>query len=235
MMPEKKPDAALFGFPGRTQMVGRRMPIAVEEAAPRVVGKQELADRLLRAVARERGQEELVADRLRKGRTEHSDRGGEDDAGLVAVADLADRVEQVARAVEIDPVALVEIGLRLAGYDRSEVEDQVGAIGDKLLRLARRGEIRNPRLDLERRAGRDLRRHDVVQRQLFDGGLAEAPVAGEPFGEFAADHSAAAENENMHLVPSDTASAAAHCLTTRSRRRRGGSGRSCSSTSSEAR
>ena len=26
MMPEKKPDAALFGLPGRTQMVGRRMP-----------------------------------------------------------------------------------------------------------------------------------------------------------------------------------------------------------------
>ena len=27
MMLEKKPDAALFGFPGRTQMVGRRSPI----------------------------------------------------------------------------------------------------------------------------------------------------------------------------------------------------------------
>src|SRR5437868_6122862 len=26
MMPEKKPDAALFGLPGRTQIVGRRMP-----------------------------------------------------------------------------------------------------------------------------------------------------------------------------------------------------------------
>jgi hypothetical protein len=26
MMLEKKPEAALFGLPGRTQMVGRRMP-----------------------------------------------------------------------------------------------------------------------------------------------------------------------------------------------------------------
>ncbi len=26
-MEEKKPDAALFGLPGRTQMVGRRMPM----------------------------------------------------------------------------------------------------------------------------------------------------------------------------------------------------------------
>ena len=25
-MPEKKPDAALFGLPGRTQIVGSRMP-----------------------------------------------------------------------------------------------------------------------------------------------------------------------------------------------------------------
>jgi len=27
MMPEKKPEAALFGLPGRTQIVGRRMPM----------------------------------------------------------------------------------------------------------------------------------------------------------------------------------------------------------------
>ncbi len=27
MMPEKKPDAALFGRPGRTQIVGSRMPM----------------------------------------------------------------------------------------------------------------------------------------------------------------------------------------------------------------
>jgi hypothetical protein len=26
MMPEKNPDAALFGLPGRTQIVGRRSP-----------------------------------------------------------------------------------------------------------------------------------------------------------------------------------------------------------------
>ena len=27
MMPEKNPEAALFGFPGRTQIVGRRIPM----------------------------------------------------------------------------------------------------------------------------------------------------------------------------------------------------------------
>ena len=40
---------------------------AVEEAAPRIVGEQQLADRLLRAVAGQRRREELVADRSGKG------------------------------------------------------------------------------------------------------------------------------------------------------------------------
>jgi len=34
MMPEKKPEAALLGLPGRTQMVGSRMPDAIEETPP---------------------------------------------------------------------------------------------------------------------------------------------------------------------------------------------------------
>ena len=54
MMLEKNPDAARFGAPGRTQIVGSRIADAVEEAAPRVVGQQQLADRLLRPVARQR-------------------------------------------------------------------------------------------------------------------------------------------------------------------------------------
>ena len=54
MMLEKNPDAARFGAPGRTQIVGRRMPDPVEEPPARVVGEQQLGDRLLRAVARQR-------------------------------------------------------------------------------------------------------------------------------------------------------------------------------------
>ena len=54
MMPEKKPEAALLGLPGRTQIVGRRMPMPSKKPRRRVVGEQQLADRLLGAVAGQR-------------------------------------------------------------------------------------------------------------------------------------------------------------------------------------
>ena len=77
---EKKPEAALLGLPGRMQMVGRLNADAVEKAAARIVGEQQLADRLLRAVAGERGREEFIVDRFGEGRAEHRDRRGEDEA-----------------------------------------------------------------------------------------------------------------------------------------------------------
>ncbi len=94
---------------------------AVEEAAPRIVGEQQLADRLLRAVAGERRVAELVADRRRKRRAEHGDRRGEHHARLVPVADFPDRLEQVARAVEVDAVAFLEVRLCFAGNDGRQV------------------------------------------------------------------------------------------------------------------
>ena len=43
---EKKPDAALFGVPGRTQTVGNLNADAVEHALPSIIGQQQFADRL---------------------------------------------------------------------------------------------------------------------------------------------------------------------------------------------
>ena len=54
MMLEKNPEAARFGAPGRTQIGRAAGADAVDEAAARVVGQQQLADRLLGAVARQR-------------------------------------------------------------------------------------------------------------------------------------------------------------------------------------
>ena len=82
-MLEKKPDAALFGLPGRMQMVGRRMPMPSKKPRLRIVGQQQLPNRLLRSIAGQRRREELVADLLREGCAEHRDRGGEHDARLV--------------------------------------------------------------------------------------------------------------------------------------------------------
>ncbi len=45
------------------------------------------------------------------------------------------------RAVEIDPVALVEFGLGLAGDDGGEMEDHFRPMGDQRFRGAGIGEI----------------------------------------------------------------------------------------------
>ena len=73
-----------------------------------------------------------------------------------------------------------------------------GRGGDQALGRARLREVRGQRLDRERRARGGLRRDDVVQRQRVDGAAAEAAVARQAFGELAADHAAAAEDENVH-------------------------------------
>ena len=86
MMPEKKPEAALFGLPGRTTIDRQADADAVEKAAPRIVGQQQFADRLLRAVGGERRQMEFVGNGVGERRAEHRDRRGEDELRLVAVA-----------------------------------------------------------------------------------------------------------------------------------------------------
>src|SRR5438552_278962 len=75
---------------------------AVEKAAPAVIGEQEFADRLLRAVAGQRRGQKLVADGIRERRAEHGEGRGEDEAGRVTITDPAHGLEQVARAVEVD-------------------------------------------------------------------------------------------------------------------------------------
>ena len=68
---------------------------AIKEAAARVVGKQQLVDRLLRAIAGERGVEPLVTDSFRERRAEHRDRGGEYDTWSIGrlLAGMPDRLE----------------------------------------------------------------------------------------------------------------------------------------------
>ena len=66
MIEEKKPDAALLGLPGRTHDGRQPDADAVDEAAARVVGEQQLADRLLRAVGGQRREMEIVRDRVRE-------------------------------------------------------------------------------------------------------------------------------------------------------------------------
>lgn len=53
----------------------------------------------------------------------------------------ADRIEEIARAVEIDPVALVEIQFGFTGDDCRQMEDDIRAPLDELLGFAGSGKV----------------------------------------------------------------------------------------------
>jgi len=173
---------------------------AVTKAAPGVVGEQRFADRLLRAVGGERREMKIVGDRRGKGRAEHRDRGGENEARTIAIADRANRFEQRARPVEIDPIALVEVDLGFAGDDAGEVEYRVGAARDRLGGLARRREIGGD-------GSRPLpwyflawRGEHVEQPHLLDRLTGERAVLAESLGELSADHAGRAGDQDMHFA-----------------------------------
>ena len=97
-----------------------------------VVGQQELGDRLLRPVARQRREALVVADHVGERRAEHADRGAKNDPGTVVVTHPADAVEQRPRSIQVDAVPLLEVGLRSARDDGGEVEDDVGAARNQI-------------------------------------------------------------------------------------------------------
>ena len=140
---------------------------------------------------------ELIADGFRERCAEHGDRGREHHARLVAAADQPDGIEQHPRAVEIDPVTLVEIEFRLARNDRRQVENHVGATRDQLFGGARDGKIGGDHIDRKSWLVRLGRRHDIVQGQAGDIACAEAPVTQQPLGQFAADHAGGTQNQNV--------------------------------------
>src|SRR5690606_24626201 len=92
-----------IGLAGADDDGGQPDADAIHEALARVVVEEQLADRLLRAVAGERRRKELVADGLGERRPEYRDRRGEDEpgnVGTVAQPLLPDRLEQQPGAVE---------------------------------------------------------------------------------------------------------------------------------------
>ena len=141
--------------------------------------------------------EEFVADLFRERRAEHRDRGREHQPRLVAAAGVADGVDQVARSVEIDPVALVELGLGLAGDDCGEMKDHVRPMRDQRFRRAGIGKIGSHDAYRDRGIRRLRRRHHVLQRHAGDLVRAEAAVAQQPLGQLAAHHAGGAENQNV--------------------------------------
>src|SRR5699024_2729069 len=85
---------------------------ALEKSTAAVIGKKQFRDCLLRSIAGQRCRKECVVDLVGERRAEYGDRGREDQPRLVITAGEADRLEQRPRAVQIDPIALFEIGFR---------------------------------------------------------------------------------------------------------------------------
>ena len=173
----------------------------VEKAAPRIVGQQQLANRLLRSVARQRRRREVVADHVGKGGAEHGDRRGEDEARPVDAAGqrifAPNGFEQGAGSVEIDRVALVEIRLRLARHDGGEEEDHVGPRAGELGADVRGRDVEG--LAVDREGGRErVRRDDIDEARPVDRLSRQSPVARQPLRELAPDHSCRADDEDVH-------------------------------------
>src|SRR5262245_6117898 len=184
---------------------------AIAEAASGVVGEQRLADRFLGAVGGERREMEVVGDRRGKRRPEHRDRGRVDEPGPIAVAGRADRLEQCAHAVEIDPIALVEVELGFARDHAGEMEDHVGTETDELLSFTRRCQIACKNIEFGNWLSPGFERfswkaYNVLKRQLSDCLLVEPTIANKPVDELTADHAGRAGDENVHLNPHPTVS-----------------------------
>lgn len=175
MMPEKKPEAARFGVPGRTQIVGSRIPTPSMNPLAAVVGQQELCDGLLRAVTGCRRRGPVVTDDVGDGRAEHCYRRGQDTTWPIVIPRRPYRLQQIARRVEIDAIALLEADLGLAGHDCRQVKDHLGLCGDEIAL----GDVAANRVD-PHGARRDSRRHDVNQRDRVDRLSAKHSVARQP-------------------------------------------------------
>ena len=91
-------------------------------------------------------------------------------------------------AVEIDPVTLVEVGLRLAGDDRRQVEDHLRSASDHSVARPRSRQVEHGAVEHARPALRRRRLHHVEQAEPVQADPAEEAVGNEPIGQLAADH-----------------------------------------------
>ncbi len=152
---------------------------AVDKPLAAVVVDQQFADRLLRAVGGLRGQRGVVADRRRQRAAIDRERAGEHHAR--AGAERAAGVEHGARAVEIDAIAEIGVGLGLAADHRGEVEHRMGAGRDHPAHRLAVGDVAGHDAQPLVVRQRQSRRRIVEQNQLVDITAARA-AATRPAG-----------------------------------------------------
>ena len=163
----------------------------------RVVGQEQLADRLLRPVACAWRGRVVVADHVGERPAVHGDRRSEDDAWAVAVVERSDRVEEEPCPVEVDAIALFEVRLRLARDHGREMEDDVRPGCDQTLGDSGLCEVGDERIGLRRL-------HDIDEVDVRDRLTTECPVACQPLHELASDHARGTGDQDAHSVDSRT-------------------------------
>ena len=113
---------------------------------------------------------------------------------------MPDRIEQIARAVEVDRVALVEIQLRLAGHDRGEMKDDVRPVRDQAFGERRIGDVAGIRAHRETGVRKRRWRNDVDRHQRIDRRSADGAITREALAQLAPDHSGRARHKYLHAA-----------------------------------
>ena len=195
-----KVEAALLGLPGRTTMVGRRKRPAVDEALAAVVVEQQLAGRLLGAVGGLGGEDRAVVQDLRHGAAIDRDRAREHEADRLGQRPAG--LEDVAGAIQIDPVAEIEVLLGIGADDRGQMEHAIGARADQAAHRGRIGDVAGGRLEA-RIVGQAVGLDDIEQGDRPDRLHGAVPVHQRAAGkerarELLADEAGAAGDHDAH-------------------------------------
>ena len=135
-----------------------------------------------------------------KRRAVDRDGGREHQPRAVAVGGMRrpDGFEQRPGAVEVDPIALLEVRLGLAGHHGRQMEDQIGPTRHQTLGLPRCSQVGGHQLDLTGGACGLLRRNHIGQGQSLDGTAPDVPVRDQPGSQLATDHAGRAEYQDVH-------------------------------------
>src|SRR5690606_26412322 len=109
---------------------------------------------------------------------------------------IANGFEEVPHAIEIDPVALLEVGLSLAGNNGGKVEDEIGAAPQQLPGNLGPGHVDAKAPD--RNIGlRHRCRHDIGEDDLGNIAMPERARSYERLGQLASNHAGGANDEYL--------------------------------------
>ena len=199
MMPLANDDAALFGWPGRTVIVGRRserpsiMPLRVMSwtSSSPIAFCVPYDDCGVSAASSGTGSGSAPPNTAIE--LVNTNFGG--------VAQLAAALEQVARRVEVDAHADVELGFGLPADDGGEVEHAGGVRGERRVDDGAVGDVAGDDAHarvVEAGGGHHVDEDDLAQRARLAAGVGQRPPREQRAGEAGAEEAGAAGDDDSH-------------------------------------